>query len=146
MKQQQKEKKLSLQIAEYLKILEKQMNLVWRFDLAADINLTMGQATQHKKLQTEQRGYCDLFIAEPKKCFHGLYIELKNSRDDVFKKDGGYKKKKINIKRGKLVIGSYDHIQEQLKMHDILRSKGYAVEFGFGFQDTIKKIDLYLKS
>ena len=141
----QNEKKLSLRIAEVLKKLENTLDLVWRFDLAADMNLTIGQSAQHKRLQTEQRGYSDLFIAEPKKGFHGLYIELKNSKSDVYLKDGiRYKKAKKLIKRGKLIIGSYDHIQEQVKMHEKLRKKGYKVEWGFGYDDTLKKILEYL--
>lgn len=141
-RKQQKEKKLSLLIATELKKIPM---LMWRFDIAADINLTMGQSAQHKKLQADQRGYPDLFLAEARKGFHGLYIELKNSKDDVYRKDGvTLLKKKMLIKRGKLVIGSYDHNIEQQKMHDILRSKGYKVQYGWGFDDTIKKITDYL--
>ena len=142
MKKQQKEKKLSLRVATELKKIPM---LMWRFDIAADINLTMGQSAQHKKLQNDQRGFPDLFLAEARKGFHGLYIELKNSKSDVYRKDGVtlLKKKKL-IKRGKLVIGSYDHNIEQQKMHDILRGKGYKVVYGWGFDDTIKKISDYL--
>jgi len=137
-----KEETLAIHIAHFLKAKK----LIYRFDLAADIKLTQGQAAKHKKLQMKERGYPDLFIAEPKNGYAGLYIELKKDKSEVFLKDGiTYKKaaKKVKNKRG-VVIEEYDHIQEQLKMHDKLRAKGYKVVFGFGLKDTIEKIEEYL--
>ena len=72
--------------------------VIYRYDIA-DLNLTKPQAVRMKALQGERRGYPDLFIAEPKKGFHGLYIELKKDYSDVFKKDGSYKKAKRAIKK-----------------------------------------------
>ena len=123
------EKEISLAIAAYLK--RKYPHLLYRFDLAADLKLTMGQAVQNKRLQMQDRGYPDLFIAEPKKGFHGLYVEIKKSGDEVFKKNGGMRGNK--------------HIMEQWSMLYRLKQKGYRVEWGLGFQDAIKKIDNYLK-
>ena len=122
-------KEIELAIAAYLK--RKYPHLIYRFDLAADLKLTMGQAVQNKRLQMKDRGYPDLFIAEPKKGFHGLYIEIKTSRDEVFKKNRGMRGNK--------------HIMEQWVMMSRLERKGYAVEWGLGFQDAINKIENYLK-
>lgn len=133
------ESKLSEQVAEYLKLHK----IIYRFDAGADIKLTMPQAIRMKKLQMSQRGYPDLFLAEPIGKYHGLYIELKKDRSEVFKLNGEYKKKRIAIKRGSKVIGWYDHIQEQLKCQQMLRDKGYCVVFGFGLKDTIEKIAKY---
>lgn len=61
-------------LADYLRYNYK--DIIWRFDLAADLKLTIGQARKHKRLQ-QHRGYPDLFIAEPRGEYHGAYIELK---------------------------------------------------------------------
>jgi hypothetical protein len=105
----------------------------------------MGQRVKVKALQMKERGYPDLFIAEPSKGFHGLYIELKKNKSEVYLKDGiTYKKKKVSIKAHGRIIGYYDHIQAQVKMHGKLRDKGYKVEFGFGVKHSIEIIENYL--
>ena len=134
------EAKLSENVADYLK----SQNILYRYDIA-DMNLTAPQAGRMKRLQMTQRGYPDLFICHPSGIYHGMYIELKKDESEVFNKNGTYKKKRISIKRGKVVIGWYDHIQEQLKCQELLRAKGYHVVYGFGFKDTIEKIIKYLK-
>lgn len=130
------EETISLQVARFLKI--QYPKVVYRFDVGADIKLTKGQASKFKRLQMEERGYPDLFIAKPSKGFHGLYIELKKDRSEVYKLDGTYKKK-FNKKTGKC------HILEQHEMHERLRKDGYFVVWGLGFDDTIKKIKEYMR-
>ena len=49
------------QIARYLQL--QYPNVIYRFDVGADLKLTPGQAAKHKRLHPE-RGYPDLFIAE----------------------------------------------------------------------------------
>ena len=49
------------QIARYLQ--QQYPDVIYRFDLAADIKLTPGQAAKHHRLHPE-RGYPDLLIAE----------------------------------------------------------------------------------
>ena len=49
------------QLARYLQL--QYPNVIYRFDIAADLKLTPGQAAKHKRLHPE-RGYPDLFIAE----------------------------------------------------------------------------------
>lgn len=129
-------------IADYLRYQYPQV--IYRFDLAADLKLTMGQASKHKRLQ-HYRGYPDLFIAEPadiritphfepdKRAMHyaGLFIELKREGTRIFKKDG------------KLVAD--EHIREQFDMLHDLRARGYAAEFACGFDEAKKLIDDYMK-
>ena len=123
------EQKLSENIAEYL---EKQYkDIMFRFDIGADIRLTIGQATRVKNKLRHKRGYPDLFIAEMVNGYGGLYVELKKDRKEVYKLNGEFKKS--------------EHLEEQIKFHEKLRQKGYQVVFGLGFDDTVIKIKEYLK-
>ena len=134
-----KEHDIYILIADYLRY--QYPNAIYRFDLAADLKLTMGQASKHKRLQ-RYRGYPDLFIAEPKvseeaiqnwdvKSFRaGLYLEIKKPGTRIFKKDG--------------TLVSDEHIREQFDMLEELRRRGYAAEFAIGFEGAKKLIDEYL--
>lgn len=115
-------------IADYLRY--QYPTVIYRFDLAADLKLTMGQARKHKRLQ-RYRGYPDLFIAEPKGKYAGLYLEIKKPGTKIIKKDGA--------------LVADEHIREQFDMLHDLRRKGYAAEFGIGFDATKKLIDDYMK-
>lgn len=115
-------------IADYLRY--QYPTVIYRFDLAADLKLTMGQASKHKRLQ-RYRGYPDLFIAEPKGAYHGLYLEIKKDGVHIFKQDG--------------TLVSDEHIREQFDMLADLRQRGYAAEFAIGFEGAKKLIDDYMK-
>ena len=135
-------------IADYLRY--QYPHVIYRFDLAADLKLTMGQASKHKRLQ-RYRGYPDLFIAEPRQVKmefdvitnsdaikdahfyeqrHGLYLEIKKPGTRIFKKDG--------------TLVSDQHIREQFDMLMDLRARGYAAEFACGFDEAKKLIDDYM--
>ena len=114
-------------LADYLRYNYK--NIIWRFDLAADLKLTIGQARKHKRLQ-QHRGYPDLFIAEPRGKYHGAYIELKKAGTRIYKKDG--------------TLVADQHIREQFDMLEQLRRKGYVAEFACGFDEAKEIIDNYL--
>lgn len=79
------------QIARYLQF--QYPNVIYRFDVGADLKLTMGQAAKHKRLHPE-RGYPDLFIAESSTniwnspvrewgLHFGLYIEIKKDGEKI---------------------------------------------------------------
>ena len=123
-----KEHDIYKMIADYLRY--QYPTVIYRFDLAADLKLTMGQASKHKRLQ-RYRGYPDLFIAEPNWPYHGLYLEIKKDGVRIFKQDG------------KLVAD--EHIREQFDMLADLRQRGYAAEFAIGFEGAKKLIDDYMK-
>lgn len=126
-----REHQLYQQIAEFMRY--QYPDAIYRFDLAADLKLTMGQAAKHKALHPK-RGYPDLFIAEPRlfegKLYAGLFLELKADGNTPFKKDGG-------LKAGQ-------HLQEQQEMLEQLRGRGYKAEFSIGFESTIDTIKRYL--
>lgn len=132
------------QIARYLQL--QYPNVIYRFDIGADLKLTMGQAVKHKRLHPE-RGYPDLFIAEPKnikvktalgndyslvetKTLGGLYLEIKKDGEKLTKKDGSWRT---------------PHIAEQAEALEKLRAKGYKAEFGIGFEKCTQIIDEYLR-
>lgn len=115
-------------IADYLRY--QYPTIIYRFDLAADLKLTMGKARKHKRLQ-RYRGYPDLFIAEPKGKYGGLFLEIKKAGTKIFKKDGA--------------IVADAHIREQYGMLEDLRFAGYAAEFACGFDEAKKLIDDYMK-
>jgi hypothetical protein len=123
----QKERIVALRIAAYLRA--NRPDILWRYDLAADTRITPGQAALQKKLNPH-KAYPDLFIAEPRGPHGGLYLELKYDRNQVFTKKGTLRKN--------------DHIQEQAAMLEILRRKGYAADWGLGYDDAKAKIEAYL--
>lgn len=166
------EHKLYEQIARYLQL--QYPDVIYRFDIAADLKLTPGQAAKHKRLHPE-RGYPDLFIAEPKiaktQCrvltdeertelekgmefirvkiqqnYHGLYLEIKKDGTKL-KRDKDAKK----LLKGEVEIrkkGDWwdKHIEEQAEMLEKLRARGYRAEFGVGFDGCKKIIDNYLRN
>lgn len=130
----QEESRLSEQVSQFLKL--QYPNLIYRFDVS-DLKLSMPQAMRNKKLQMKDRGYPDLFLAFPSKGFHGLYIELKKDRSEVYKKDGTFKRK-WNRKTQSC------HVAEQNTILKRLNDLGYKAVYGFGFIDSITKIKEYL--
>ena len=130
-------------IAQYMQI--QYPDVIYRFDLAADLKLTAGQARKHKMLHPK-RGYPDLFIAEPiitsyrdengmikltqTKNYSGIFIELKKDGTRLKKKNGEW---------------ASDHIAEQAEMLERLEFRGYRAMFAVGFDEAKKIIDLYFK-
>lgn len=125
------------QIVRYLQL--QYPDVIYRFDIAADLKLTPGQASKHKRLHPT-RGYPDLFIAESSTniwnspvrewgLYFGLYIEIKKDGEKLTKKDGSWRT---------------PHIAEQAEMLERLRQAGYKAEFGVGFEGCKKIIDEYL--
>lgn len=134
-----REHQLYGKIAGYLQ--ENYPDVIYRFDIAADLKLTQGQAAKFRRLHP-RRGYPDLFIAKPKdglnmdaggnpNYYAGLYLELKAEGNSPFKKDGSLKKDQ--------------HLEEQQAMLEMLRYRGYKAVFATGFDEAKKIIDEYLR-
>lgn len=102
--------------------------VIFRFDLAADLKLTIGQAKRNKELHGKfNKSYPDVFIA---KCMHGyggLYLELKKDSKDATVQDS-------------------QHVRDQDAMHKRLRQAGYKCVFAVGLEEAIEIVDDYLKS
>jgi hypothetical protein len=107
-------------------------NVIYRVDYAAGMYMfgNWGSAKAHSNLQCS-RAYPDIFIAEPKGKYAGLFVELKRDLSCVEKKDGTIKNNK--------------HILEQKEMLDKLNAKGYKAIFTYGYTNTIARINEYLR-
>ena len=131
------ERDLYLQVARYIQV--QYPDVIYRFDLAADIKLTVGQAAKHKRLHP-YRGYPDLFLAQPAQrsseypdaCYKfGLFIELKKEGTRLKKRNGEW---------------ASEHIAEQARILEMLELRGYVAKFAVGFDEARKLIDEYLHS
>lgn len=122
-----KEESIHRMVAEYIKI--QYPKVIFRTDFAAGIRMTIGQAVKHKKLQSSDK-YPDLFLAEPRGGYAGLYLELKRDESEVFTKKGEWRED--------------EHVKGQREMLRKLREKGYSANFGLGFEDAKIAIDQYM--
>jgi hypothetical protein len=123
------EKNVHLLIINYLKT--HYPNVIFRTDFSSGMKMSIGMARKHKSLQYSN-AYPDLFIAEPRNGYHGLFIEIKKDPSVAIKKDGELRDNK--------------HLQEQANMLERLREKGYYATFGMGYNKTISIINTYLDS
>jgi hypothetical protein len=120
-----KESDIYFAIAKYMAL--KYPNVVWRFDFSAGMKMSLGQAKKHKGMNPH-RGYPDLFIAQCRGGFGGLYLEIK--------------KVKIHKMDGQLMSDKHLHEQSEMLLH--LAKAGYRAEFSVGLDECINKIDAYL--
>jgi hypothetical protein len=124
-----KEKTVHSQVVHYIKRIYP--DVIFRTDFAAGARMPLWQAIQHKAMQGG-RGFPDLFIAEARRGFHGLFVEIKNDGVVVYKKDGSLRKN--------------DHLAEQNEVLTILTDKGYKACFAVGFDGVREVIDWYLSA
>lgn len=122
-----KESVVHRQVCEYLHL--QYSDAIFNSDGAGN-NLSIAQAGQSKILRS-RRGYPDIFIAEPRGAYHGLFIELK--RDP-----SGYKLVTGDLRRDR-------HTQEQAYLLMLLRKRGYCAEFAGGFDEARLLIDKYMQ-
>jgi hypothetical protein len=134
-KQKKLEKKLSYRVAEHLAVFYPDVE--FRFDVAADMKLTKGQAVICKQKLRHNRGYQDLTILEARGGYFGLLIELKKDKSEVFCKDGRIKKKYDKKTDSDRNLEQFNHLSK-------MRSKGYFATYGFGFEDTERIISEYM--
>jgi hypothetical protein len=116
------------QITQYLRL--QYSAVLFRTDYAAGIKMTIGQAGRHKRLQSG-RAWPDLFVAEPRRDFSGLFLELKREGTRVWLKDG------------KTLVAD-PHIREQAAVLQGLVDRGYFATFAVGFDEAKLVVDRYL--
>lgn len=75
-------------------------------------------------------GWPDIFIAEARGGFHGLFIELKSETAKVF------------LKRSEKP--ATEHIAKQIAVLEGLRERGFKAELCIGFEAAKKVLDDYL--
>ena len=121
------EAELQTQVADYIRL--RYPEALFHSDFGSGIKLTMGQAMKQKRQNGGRRAWPDMFIAEPKVKYHGLFIELKKEGTRLHKKDG---------------TPASDHIKEQAELLEKLKGLGYMAVFAVGFDEAKKVIDEYL--
>jgi hypothetical protein len=98
------------------------------FSDLSGIKMSIGLAKKMSVLKSS-KGIPDLFIAEPRGSYHGLFIEMKKTGENIFQKD--------------LVTPVSVHVTEQIQMLQRLREKGYYAKFAIGFNDAVSIINHY---
>lgn len=129
------ETKLSHTIAEWLNL--QYPNVTFRFDVGADIRLSIGQAKIVKDKLKHKRGYHDLTILEPRGGYFGLFLELKKDRSEVYTLKGTLAKKWCAKTQSDHNVEQRDHLVN-------MSTKGYLAGYGFGLEDTMEKINNYM--
>lgn len=142
-KKAKKEEKIQLAFCDFVK--KDYPDVIFSCDLASGLHLPIHIGALHKRMRSS-RAQCDFFAAEPMMeiNFCGFFLELKRDRDEVFTKDGRFKKKKSKELVGGVWM-EYDHVQEQVEMIRKLRRRGYYADFGLGLEDCIFKFQAYMR-
>ena len=94
------------------------------------IRVTRGTAGKIKAIQMKYNKWLDIFLPEPRRQYHGLFIELKNGPQKVFKKDGSLKRD--------------DHLEAQQATIDHLIAKDYYACFSSTFEHFTETVNWYL--
>lgn len=123
------EKILHTQICKYLDM--QYPNLIYTSDMSG-MRVSIGLRVEMQRKRTKSWVIPDLLILHPNNEFKGLFLELKLSLSDVWKKDGKLKKS--------------EHLEAQEKSLNRLQELGYQALFGCGFDHTKNIIDSYLKA
>lgn len=114
-------------VVNYLKLQYPQ--IIFRSDSGAGMKLSIGQAKKQKAIQNGMK-WPDLFIAEARGDYHGLFIELKDYGVKLMNKAGKPASK---------------HIAEQFECLTHLTEKGYFATFAVGFDGAKRVIDNYMR-
>jgi hypothetical protein len=121
------ERTLHRAVCDYIRL--QYPDVIFNTDLSGATKLTVGQAVALKSLRSG-RGFPDIVIYEPRKDYHGLFLELKQEGERLFNKNGEL---------------ATPHLREQNDMLCRLEDKGYCSGFVVGFDQAKIIIDNYLK-
>jgi len=120
------EKIIHGQICQYLDL--QYPNVIYTSD-ASGMRLSIGLRMEAKRKRCKRYVIPDLLILHPSNGYNGLLLEVKKSRSDVYKKDGGYLKS--------------EHLENQIESIKALLNIGYQAGFVCGFDNAKKMIDEY---
>ena len=98
-------------------------------DTVASVKLTIPQQNRNKLVQKNDFSCPDLLILEPNKDFKGLFIELKVK--SIYKVDG-------------VTLLKSEHVENQMKTINELKSKGYYACFSWSLEMTLQIISKYM--
>lgn len=104
-------------------------DILFHSDYGSGLKMNMANAILQKRLQ-KVRAWPDLFIAEPRGHYAGLFIELKKLTSSELLRSGE--------------VGNTAHIREQREVLEMLEGRGYKAVFSVGFDNTIELIKNYL--
>lgn len=128
------ESELQIQVADYIRL--RYPDAMFHSDFGSGVKLNARQGAIQKRQNGGQKGWPDIFIAEPKlngpiiQVKAGLFIELKREGTRLKKKNGEW----IN-----------NHVARQAEVLERLRFRGYVADFAVGFEESKKIIDKYLE-
>ena len=122
-----KEEDVHRQVCEYIDI--QYPNAIYLSD-ASGVKMPIGLAKKFGKLRCKKYKIPDLIILEPKKGFHGMIIEVKRDKKELYDVKGNVRK--------------IEHLQEQKKSLTLLCEKGYFATFACGFDEAKSLIDSYM--
>lgn len=117
------EEEIQVQIVNYLRA----KNILFQTNPYSGFKQSMYSAAKAKRLG-HNSGFPDVMIFEPRRGFHGLFIELKKFGFQVFKKNGSLRD---------------EHIKKQNDVIQTLLSKNYYSIFCCGFEQAKDVIDWY---
>lgn len=101
-------------------------------DWASGAYLTQGQNSARMSLASGN-GWVDVFIAEPRRGYHGLFIELKREDVRVYLKDG-------------ITLCADPQIRKEAAFLERQNRKGYCARFACGLDRSKALIDWYFEN
>lgn len=121
------EKQVHKAFANYVKMVYP--DVIFWSDMSG-LNVSIGTGVEMAAVRSS-KSIPDIFFAIPKGKYKGLFVEVKASREDAFKKDGS--------------IRQTEHILDQARMLDRLSHLGYEAVFACGLNECQSIIDGYMR-
>lgn len=123
----QRERVISVALTRWLR--SEYPDVVFFIDWASGAFLTKGQNDARLDVSC-RNGWVDIFIAEPRRGYHGLFIELKKEGVRIYLKDGK-------------TLCSDPQIRKEADFLMRQHRKGYCARFAVGLEKAQELIDWY---
>ena len=119
------EERIHFNLADYTKL---QYPTVFFISESSGVRTSIGLATKLKRTRSAHT-HVDIYFLEPVGKYSGLFLELKDGKDKIFKKNGDYKT---------------EHVENQADTIEKLNKKGYYATFAWSFDMAKEILDDYL--